>query len=42
MTLVYGEFAESDPNVTEGLVDRWEVREWATVAGKEATVVVPR
>ncbi|MBX3095389.1 MAG: hypothetical protein KF812_00865 [Fimbriimonadaceae bacterium] len=35
-------FAETDPYVREGLIDRWEVREWATVAGKEATVAVPR
>jgi hypothetical protein len=26
-------FAESDPYVTNGLVKRWHVREWATVVG---------
>ncbi|MGC1269113.1 MAG: YciI family protein [Croceibacterium sp.] len=26
-------FARSDPYVTHGLVTRWRVREWATVAG---------
>src|SRR5437868_1012724 len=26
-------FAESDPHVTNGLVKRWHVREWATVVG---------
>lgn len=27
-------FARSDPYVAQGLVTRWSVREWATVAGK--------
>lgn len=27
------EFARSDPYVSQGLVTRWTVREWATVAG---------
>jgi uncharacterized protein YciI len=35
-------FAESDPYVTGGLVKRWYVREWTTVAGREAeTPVLP-
>ena len=29
-------FAKADPYVTSGLVKRWHVREWATVAGKNA------
>jgi uncharacterized protein len=29
-------FAKTDPYVTNGLVRRWYVREWTTVAGKEA------
>ena len=29
-------FAEADPYVTNGIVKRWYVREWMTVAGKEA------
>ena len=28
------EFAAADPYVTEGLVKRWYVREWTTVAGQ--------
>jgi uncharacterized protein len=28
------EFARSDPYVTSGLVKRWYVREWTTVAGE--------
>jgi uncharacterized protein len=35
-------FAEQDPYVTSGLVSRWRVREWTTVAGETAsTPVVP-
>jgi uncharacterized protein len=30
------EFARNDPYVTNGLVDRWEVRKWNTVVGDEA------
>jgi hypothetical protein len=29
-------FATSDPYVTNGLVKRWRVREWATVVGEDA------
>ena len=29
-------FAKADPYVTNGIVKRWYVREWVTVAGKEA------
>jgi uncharacterized protein len=29
-------FAEADPYVLNGVVKRWYVREWNTVAGKEA------
>jgi uncharacterized protein YciI len=29
-------FANSDPYVTNGIVKRWYVREWVTVAGKDA------
>ena len=35
-------FAEQDPYVTQGLVTRWEVRQWITVAGdRSATPVRP-
>ena len=30
------DFARADPYVTNGLVTRWHVREWTTVAGKTA------
>lgn len=30
-------FARADPYVTSGLVKRWHVREWTTVAGEDAT-----
>ncbi len=30
-------FARTDPYVTNGLVARWRVREWATVVGQGAT-----
>lgn len=36
-------FAKSDPYVVNGLVTRWRVREWTTVAGEgAATPVRPR
>ena len=31
------EFARTDPYVTNGLVKKWTVREWTTVAGALAT-----
>ncbi|HSK10220.1 MAG TPA: YciI-like protein [Vicinamibacterales bacterium] len=31
------EFARTDPYVLNGLVKRWQVREWATVVGNDAT-----
>jgi uncharacterized protein len=34
-------FARGDPYVTAGLVTRWHVREWTTVAGPDAAVRVP-
>jgi uncharacterized protein len=34
------DFARADPYVTSGLVKRWYVREWTTVAGKEAMTPV--
>ena len=33
-------FAKSDPYVTNGLVRRWYVREWTTVAGPDAATPV--
>lgn len=33
-------FAGADPYVTSGAVKRWYVREWTTVAGKDAAVPV--
>lgn len=37
------DFAKADPYVTSGAVKRWYVREWNTVAGKDAaTPVRPR
>ena len=33
-------FAETDPYVLNGLVVRWEVRPWVTVAGIQAATVV--
>jgi uncharacterized protein YciI len=33
-------FARADPYVTAGLVTRWRVREWTTVAGDEAATPV--
>jgi len=34
------EFAKSDPYVTSGLVRKWTVREWSTVAGAHAATPV--
>ena len=34
------DFARSDPYVTNGLVARWHVREWSTVAGNLAATPV--
>ena len=34
------EFAKSDPYVLNGLVKRWYVREWTTVAGETAAAPV--
>src|SRR3981081_4611346 len=33
-------FARADPYVTSGIVKRWYVREWSTVAGDEASTPV--
>lgn len=33
-------FARQDPYVTNGLVSRWRVREWSTVAGAGATTPI--
>ena len=33
-------FAKADPYVVNGAVKRWYVREWTTVAGKEAATPV--
>ena len=33
-------FAKADPYVSQGLVRRWHVREWTTVAGKAAATPV--
>jgi hypothetical protein len=33
-------FAEADPYVTSGVVKQWYVREWTTVAGKDADAPV--
>jgi uncharacterized protein YciI len=33
-------FAGADPYVTNGVVKRWYVREWTTVAGKDAAATV--
>ena len=29
-------FVELDPYVSNGLIERWEVRPWTTVVGKDA------
>jgi len=34
-------FAQVDPYVLNGLVTRWRVREWTTVVGADAQVVLP-
>lgn len=34
------DFARADPYVTSGLVKRWHVREWTTVAGDEAATPI--
>lgn len=34
------EFAKADPYVVNGIVRRWYVREWTTVAGKTAATPV--
>ncbi len=34
-------FAAADPYVINGLVTRWRVREWATVVGAQAEVMLP-
>jgi len=34
------QFAEADPYVTSGLVRKWRVREWTTVAGESAATPV--
>jgi uncharacterized protein YciI len=33
-------FAKTDPYVTNGIVKRWYVQEWTTVAGADATTPV--
>ena len=33
-------FARADPYVTSGVVKRWKVREWTTVAGADAAMPV--
>jgi uncharacterized protein YciI len=35
-------FAEADPYVTNGLVRRWNVRQWSTVVGKDASTPLRR
>lgn len=35
-------FAKTDPYVTSGLVRRWYVREWTTVAGSDAATPLGR
>lgn len=34
------DFARADPYVASGLVTRWHVREWTTVAGEQAAAPV--
>ncbi len=34
-------FANADPYVVNGLVERWHVREWTTVVGRDAEVPLP-
>lgn len=33
-------FAEADPYVREGLVERWRIAPWTTVVGKDATTPI--
>lgn len=33
-------FAQSDPYVSQGVVERWRVREWVTVVGESALTKV--
>jgi uncharacterized protein YciI len=33
-------FARADPYVTSGVVKRWKVREWTTVAGEDAAMPI--
>ena len=35
-------FAKADPYVTSGIVKRWHVREWTTVAGPDAATPICR
>jgi uncharacterized protein YciI len=37
-TAVAEKFAQADPYVTQGIVKRWHVREWTTVAGEGCAV----
>ena len=37
---VAAEFAKADPYVTHGIVKRWYVREWTTVAGEDSSLPV--
>jgi uncharacterized protein YciI len=37
---VVEEFARTDPYVLQGLVVRWQVREWVTVVGRDALTAV--
>ncbi|HEY7327669.1 MAG TPA: YciI-like protein [Gemmataceae bacterium] len=39
---VVEEFAESDPYVVNGLVNRWEVRSWAVVIGGDTFGASPK
>lgn len=34
------DFAKADPYVTNGLVTNWRVREWTTVVGPDAAVIL--
>jgi uncharacterized protein len=34
------QFAKTDPYVVNGLVKRWRVREWTTVVGHDAAVIL--
>jgi uncharacterized protein len=39
-TDVVNRFAETDPYVLNGLITHWRVREWTTVIGDEAVVIL--